>query len=65
MCEALRELMKEEIDSEVQEKSQEAVDVALVDAIKNAMKTFGIDAKKAMEGLGIPPTDQLRYAARL
>lgn len=39
MCEALRDLMKEEI----QEERQEAADIALIAAIKNAMKTFGLD----------------------
>ena len=65
MCEALRDLMKEEIESEVQEKSQKAVDTALLAAIKSAMKTFGLDAFKAMDRLSIPEADQIRYASRL
>ena len=65
MCEALRDLMKEEIENEVQEKSQQAVDVSLIAAVKNLMKKTGWDASKAMEYIGIPATDQMRYASRL
>lgn len=65
MCEALRDLMKEEIENEVQEKSQKAVDTALLAAIKNQMDKLGWDATKTMNNMGIPATDQIRYAARL
>ena len=61
MCEALRDLMKEEI----QEERQEAVDIATIAMIKSTMKTFGVDASKAMNGMGIPEKDQIRYAAKL
>ena len=61
MCEALRDLMKEEI----QEENQKAVDTATVVMIKNLMKKQGWDATKTMDNMGIPPADQIRYAARL
>lgn len=61
MCEALRELMKDEI----QQERQEAADIALIAVIRNVMKSFGVDATKAMDSMGISPADQLRYAARL
>ena len=61
MCQALRELMKEEI----QEEKQEAVDESTVTHIKNLMKKLGLDAKAAMETLGISTADQLRYMAML
>ena len=61
MCEALRDLMKEEI----QEENQKAVDIAAIAMIKSAMKTFGLDASKAMESLSIPEADQIRYASKL
>lgn len=61
MCEALRDLMKEEI----QEERQDAVDTALIAVIKNQMKTLGLDASKVMESMGLSPADQIRYAARL
>jgi hypothetical protein len=59
MCEALRDLMKEEI----QEERQEAVDIALIAAIKHQMKTLGLDATKIMRSMGISENDQIRYAA--
>lgn len=61
MNDALKELMKDEIEKE----NQKAVDVATIAMVRNAMQSFGIDATKAMDGLGIPASDQLRYAARL
>lgn len=61
MCEALRDLMKEEI----QEERQEAADIALIAAIKNAMKTLGLDAINAMKSLSVSEKDQFRYAAKL
>ena len=61
MCEALRDLMKEEI----QEERQEAVDIATIAMIKNTMKSFGVDALKAMISMGISEKDQIRYAAKL
>ena len=61
MCEALRELMKDEI----QEERQDAVDIATIAMIRNIMKKMGYDGPKAMDFLDIPAADQLRYAARL
>ena len=61
MCEALRDLMKDEI----QEERQDAVDIATVVMIKNLMKKQGWDAAKTMDNMGIPPADQIRYAAKL
>ena len=61
MCEALRDLMKDEI----QEERQKAVDVSLIAAIKNLMQRTGWDAAKAMDYIGIPAADQMRYATRL
>ena len=65
MCEALRELMKEEIQEQIKEERQEAADSALIAAIKNTMKSFGVDATKAMASLWIPEKDQIRYAPKL
>ena len=65
MCQALRELMKEEIQEVIREERQEAVDETLVTSIKNLMKRLGLDAKAAMETLGISAADQLRYMAML
>ena len=61
MCQAMKDLMKDEI----QEENQKAVDVSLIAAIKNLMVKCDWDATKAMESMGIPATDQIRYASRL
>ena len=63
MCEALRDLMKDEIETEVQEKSQKAVDTALVAVIRSLMEKNKMGASEAMELLSIPASDQIRYAA--
>ena len=41
------------------------MDVSLIAVVKNLMKKTGWDASKAMEYIGIPATDQMRYASRL
>ena len=61
MCEALRDLMKEEI----QEDNQKAVDIALITVIKNQMKKLGWDANRTMENMGISEKDQIRYVTML
>lgn len=61
VCEALRTLMKDEI---AQEKRASAFDTML-GAIKNLMANTGINAKQAMESLGVPEADQALYLAKL
>ena len=61
ICEALRDLMKEEI----QEERQEAADIALIAAIKSTMESLSLDATKAMNIMNISERDQIRYAAKL
>ena len=65
MCEALRDLMKEEIQEERQEERQEAADIALIAVIRNQMKNMGWDATRTMDNMGISEKDQIRYAAKL
>jgi len=61
MCQALRELMKDEIQEEI----QTAVDSSKIKDIKNLMKKLGLDAKAAMDTLDISAADQIRYMAML
>ena len=65
MCQALRELMKDEIQEEIKAERQDAVDETQITSIKNLMKKFGMDAKTVMEGMGISAADQIRYLAML
>ena len=57
MCEALRELMKDEIEAEKRE--------SILVLIKNLMKNTGVTAEKAMENLGISVADRSKYMAKL
>ncbi len=61
MCQVLRKLMKNEIQNE----KQKAIDMSLIAVIKNLMRNSGCDATTAMEKLGIPATNQIRYASKL
>ena len=65
MCQALRELMKDEIQEEIQEAEKKAVDTSLIGIIKNLMKNSKCDAKTAMEKMGLSAADKLRYMAML
>jgi len=69
MCQALRELMKDEIQEEIkaerQDAAQKAIDTTWLTAIKNLMMKKKCDAKTAMEELCISAADQLRYMAML
>lgn len=81
MCEALRELMKDEIDRSVAEavaETREAAmaeglaqglaegtDNAILSAIANLMDTMKITAEQAMEAIKVPLADRSRYASRL
>lgn len=59
MCEALRDLMRDEI----REERQSAVDTALVAVIRSLMEKGGFSASEAMRLMDVPPADQIRYAS--
>lgn len=61
----MSDAMKELIDELFHEEKRDAIDDSLVAAIKNLMNNSGWDADKAMNNMGIPESDQIRYAARL
>ncbi|MBR3535211.1 MAG: hypothetical protein IKN85_05210 [Oscillospiraceae bacterium] len=65
MCDALRDLIKDEFQNEIQDEKQKAVDIAMIAAIRNLMRKNGIDATTAMDTLGISLDDQIRYASRV
>ena len=77
MCQALRELMKEEMEEEIQtavkeaetraaqEATKKATDATIIASIKSLMQKLGMDAKVAMETLGISAADQRRYMTML
>jgi hypothetical protein len=65
MCEALRELMKDEIAQEKAEARKAGAFDSLLNAIKNLMATTGIDADQAMNNLCIPAADRAEFKANL
>lgn len=60
-CEALRELMKDDlIEASTKSKTE-----ANLECIRNLMKNMKLSAKQAMETLEIPKADRKKYAAML
>lgn len=65
MCEALRELMKDELAEERREGMKMGVFENAVLLIRNLMENTGVSAEKAMENLGISAADRSKYMAKL
>ena len=65
MCEALRELMKDEIQAEKNSSFEQGAFENMVGAIKNLMLSTGKTAEDAMNLLFIPASDRDKYRARL
>ena len=61
MCEALRELMRPEIDEEIEREK----DNTTLKNIQNLMKTLKMTAEQAMDALLIPAKEQSKYLAKL
>ena len=61
MCEALRELMRTEIDQEIEMEK----DKTTLENIQNIMEGLKYSAQQAMDLLKIPLADQSKYMARL
>ncbi len=57
MCDALKELMKEDFD----EKKQET----LLAVIENLMESMKLTAEQAMAAIKIPEADQEKYLSRI
>ena len=65
MCEALRELMRAEIDEEIEKAADKREETTTLKNIKNVMEGLKYTAEQAMELLKIPADDQSRYLAKL
>ena len=73
MCEALRELMKDEIESEIAEREQKAALEAdqkarqekSIELIRNLMETMKMTADQAMTAMKISDEDRREYRAKL
>ncbi|MBQ6026927.1 MAG: hypothetical protein IJL20_15090 [Lachnospiraceae bacterium] len=65
MCEALRQLMKDEIQAEKDAATKAATDNSRLASIKSLMKKMKLTAQQAMDALSIPVSDQKRYSSML
>ena len=77
MWQALRELMKDEIDKEIEERVDkeiekrvdkvlaEKLDADNIKAIRNLMEKVSWTAEKAMDSIGIPESDWDKYKSML
>ena len=65
MCEALRELMKDEIAEREQKTEEKARQENSMELIRNLMETMKITAEQAMEALKVPVKDRKKYMAGL
>ena len=61
MCQAMKDLMKDEI----QEENQKAIDLDRVLSIKSLMEKLNLSAEQAMDALSIPLIEQKKYVSRL
>ena len=69
MCEALRELMKDEIEREIEERERKAAleteRKISIELIKNLMDSTKWTAEQAMEAMKVPVKDREQYMAGL
>ena len=65
MCQALRDLMKDEIEGEIAEATAEATAGTKLDDIKKMMKNLKLSAIQAMQALEIPEQDRDKFLAML
>ena len=65
MCQALKELMKDEIAEERAEERAEATADTNLGNIRQLMKNMKWTAEQAMKALGISVADQAKYSAML
>ena len=73
MCEALRELMKDEIEREIEERErkaalqaeQKAKKESTIELIRNLMDSMKWTAEQAMEAMKVPVKDREQYTAGL
>ena len=65
MCEALRELMKDEIEKELQAAAQAAAQDTILDNIKSLMHNLNFTAEQAMNARNIPLTNRSKFVSKL
>lgn len=61
MCQALRELMKDEIETEI----NEAKNRVKLEDIRGIMESFSVTAEQAMDALKIPQSNRAAIISKL
>ena len=66
MCwEALRELMKDEIEEAEKKAAEKATENVRMTDIRELMRNLKMTAEQAMQALGIAEQDRAKYAVKL
>jgi hypothetical protein len=65
MCQALQELMKDEIEEKVNNAADKAETETQVKNIRNVMKNFKCNVEQAMDALEIPQQKRSTYLSKL
>ena len=69
MCDALRALMKPEIEEEKkaarEQGLEQGVDQNRIESIKNLMDSLKFTPRQAMDALKIPASEQPKYASKI
>ena len=65
MCQALRELMKDEIEEEIAEATAEVTADTKLDDIRKMMKNLKLSAVQVMQALEIPEAEQATFTSLL
>lgn len=65
MWEALKDLMKDEIEKEMQDAEEKATQDTLLLVIRNLMESMKWTAEQAMAAMKIPAADQQKYVSKL
>lgn len=69
MCDVLRELMKDDLAKAKKEGKiegrLEGIQEGKLESLAHVMKSFSVDAEKAMDALHIPPAEREAYRSKL
>ena len=65
MCDALRELMKDDLAQAEIKGKLEGIQEGKLESLSHVMKSFSVDAEKAMDALHIPAAEREAYRSKL
>ena len=65
MCDALRELMRDDLAKAEVNGICKGIQEGKLESLTHVMKSFSVDAEKAMDALHIPPAEREAYRSKL